>query len=159
MKKRLRPEFSVLASLLILSGIALLLESNSSLKGIHNMWPIFVLMLGMGLIFLFSSNKRDIGLLWLGSFMIMLSILFFYLNFTSWAQLKRLWPLFIAIASISILICYFYNKERILLLMGIFGILLSAAFILIFGISSSLWPVSLIISGIFIYIISIFIRK
>lgn len=159
MKKRLRSEFSVLAGVLILSGIALLFEGNSFFSGIHNLWPIFVLIVGVGLTLLFSSDKREIGLLWLGSMMIMLSIFFFYLNYTSWAQLKKLWPLFITIVSISILLCYFYNREKILLFVGILGILLSAAFILIFGISSSLWPVSLVIAGLFIFIISIFDTK
>lgn len=154
-----KSEFNVLAGLLILSGIALLLEGRGFMPGIHDLWPIFLLVMGIGLTSMFYSNNKDPGLIFLGSIMIMLGILFFYLNFTFWGQLKKLWPLFIAIVGISTCLCYFYNKKKIFMIMGLFGILLSIAFILIFSISALLWPISLIIAGLFIYIISFFDRK
>jgi presenilin-like A22 family membrane protease len=159
MKKRVKPEFNVLAGLLVLSGIALLLEGNGVLLGIHNLWPIFVFVIGLGLSLMFYQGRKDIGLIGLGSFMIMLSIFFFYLNFTSWALLKNLWPVFISIVAVSILLCFLYNKKKIFLVVGLFGVLLSITFILIFGVAESLWPVSLIIAGLLIYIISFFDRK
>lgn len=155
-QKKIRPEFNVLAGLLILSGIALLLEGKGFIPTIHNLWPIFLLITGTGLTILFYTNKKDTGLVFLGSFMILLSILFFYLNFTSWAQLERLWPLFITLIGISTLLCYSYNRKKIFMVIGLLGILLSAAFILIFSISVELWPISLIIVGLSIYIISFF---
>lgn len=157
--RRGKSEFNILAGLLILSGIALLVEGSGFLQGIHNLWPMFIFVIGLGLVLMFYQNKRDVGLIGLGASMIMLSIFFFYLNFTSWVILKDLWSIFIAIFSVSILLCYFYNKKRIFLIIGLFGILLSIAFILIFAVSVSLWPVSLIIAGLFIYIISFFDRK
>ena len=157
--RRGKSEFSILAGLLILSGIALLLESKGYFTGIHNLWPMFVFVVGLGLSLMFYSDKRDVGLIGLGSFMIMISIFFFYLNFSSWAKLKTLWSLFIAIVGISLLICSIYSRKRIFLLVGLFAILLSIAFILIFAVSYSLWPISLIIAGLFIYIISFFDRK
>ncbi len=159
MKKRVKSEFNILAGLLVLSGIALLLEGNGILLGVHNLWPIFVFIIGLGLTLTFFQSKKDIGLIGLGSLMVMLSIFFFYLNFTSWALLKSLWPVFISIFGISVLLCYLYNKKRIFLIVGMFGILLSITFILIFGVAESLWPVSLIIAGLLIYLISFFDRK
>lgn len=154
-----KSEFNILAALLILSGIALLLEAQGIFSGIHNLWPMFVLVIGMGLTLMFYQDKRDVGLVAIGSFMILISVFFLYLNYTSWLQLKRLWPLFIAIVGLSTFICSFYNKKRIFFVVGLFGILLSATFILIFTVSVLLWPVSLIIAGLFIFIISFFDRK
>lgn len=154
-----KSEFNILAGLLILSGIALLVEGRGFLQGLHNLWPMFVFVVGLGLVLMFYSSKRDVGLLGIGSFMIMLSIFFFYLNFNSWAILKDLWSIFIAITGISLIICSAYSRKRIFLIIGLFGVLLSIAFILIFAVSVSLWPVSMIIAGLFIYIISFFDRK
>ncbi len=157
-RKRVRNEFGVLAFVLIFSGIALLLESFGFLAGISNLWPIFPLIIGIGLLMLFQAQK-DIGLLWLGSFLMIISIFFFYLNFTSWTQLTRLWPAFIAIFGMSFLICYFFNKSRIFLVVSLFALFLSTTFVVIFGLSPKLWPVSLIIAGLFIYAIALFDRK
>jgi hypothetical protein len=149
-------EFGVIASLLLISGIALLLEGNGILPGIHNLWPMFTLVIGMGLFLMFYQDRRDVGLIGLGSFVIMTSILFFYLNYTTWAKLKDWWACFIFFVGASLIICSIYNRKRIFFLVGLFGILLSIAFILIFAVSATLWPVSLIIAGIFIFIISRF---
>lgn len=159
MRKRGKSEFNILAGLLVLSGVALLLEGNGVLLGIHNLWPVFVFTIGLGLTLMFYQGKKDFGLIGLGSLMVMLSIFFFYLNFTSWALLKSLWPVFISIVAVSILVCFLYNKKKIFLIIGLFGVLLSITFILIFGVAESLWPVSLVIAGLFIYIISFFDRK
>jgi hypothetical protein len=153
MKKSVRNEFTVLAFVLVISGILLLFEVFGYLSGISRFWPIFPLIIGIGLLMLFQKQE-DIGLLWLGSFLIINSILFFYLNFTSWKRLTKLWPLFITIFGTSSLLCYFSNKNKIILIISLFTIFLSIAFILIFGLSPQLWPVSLIIAGIFIYLVS-----
>jgi hypothetical protein len=159
MKKKVNHEFNVLAGLFILIGVLLILENNGILPGIHKFWPALLSLLGIGMTLLFFSDKKDVGLLWFGSFMLMLSIFFFYLNFNSWSALKSLWPIFITILGVSAFICYFPNKNRVLLFLGLFGIMLSAAFILIFSVSESLWPVSLIVTGLFIYIVSFFGKK
>ncbi|MFH1249010.1 MAG: hypothetical protein V1660_02570 [archaeon] len=151
-----RYEFGVIAVLFLISGIALLLEGQGILPGIHNLWPMFVFVVGMGLSLMFYQDCKDVGLLGLGSFLLMTSILFFYLNYTSWVKLKEWWASFIFIVGASLIICSIYSRKRIFFLVGLFGILLSIAFILIFAVSASLWPVSLIIAGIFILIISRF---
>ena len=156
--KAVRNEFIVLAFALVITGFLLLFESFGFLGGISRLWPIFSLIIGIGLIMLLK-NQEDAGLLWLGSLMIMLSLFFFYLNFTSWKQLARLWPVFIAIFGLAFLFCYLINKNRAILITSLFTILLSIAFILIFSLSIKLWPVSLIIAGIFLYIISKFNNK
>ncbi|MBS3090477.1 hypothetical protein J4433_01770 [Candidatus Pacearchaeota archaeon] len=151
--KVVRNEFVVLASSLVITGFLLLFESFGYLNGISRLWPVFSLIIGIGLAMLFR-NQGDTGLLWLGSLMIMLSLFFFYLNFTSWRRLAMLWPVFIAIFGLAFLFCYSINKNRAVLIASIFTILLSIAFILIFSLSIKLWPISLIIAGIFMYIVS-----
>lgn len=157
-KKKVRNEFNILAFVLIFSGLVLLLESFGFLTGISNLWPIFPFIIGIGLLMLFKT-QRDIGLAWLGSFLVMLSLFFFYLNFTTWKQLVKLWPVFIAIFGLSFIACYFGERKKVFVVIGLFALLLSTAFTMIFGLSPRLWPVSLIIAGIFIYIISLSDKK
>lgn len=146
----------ILATVFILSGVALLFESFGIAKGVHNIWPIFSFIIGLGFLLLNKKQrKRDIVLTIIGWFMMLSSLLFVYLNLTSWTQVAFLWPVFITFAGISFLAVHRNNKSKKFLYMGIGGILLSLIFIFIFGVSASLWPVSLIVAGIFLYIISI----
>ncbi|MFH0832004.1 MAG: hypothetical protein V1886_04040, partial [archaeon] len=58
-KKIVRNEFAVLASSLVIIGFLLLLESFSFLSGISSFWPVFPLIIGIGLIMLFQNQKDE----------------------------------------------------------------------------------------------------
>lgn len=152
-RKGARNKFNILAFSLMLGGFLLLFESLGFIEGVSRLWPLLALIMGIGFFTLFNHQK-EIGFLWLGSFIMMLSIFFLYLNFTSWKQLVKLWPIFIAIFGLSFLSCYLKEKKKMFILVSLFAILLSAAFIIIFNLSVRLWPISLIIAGLFIYVIS-----
>ena len=91
----------VLAVLFIFAGIILLLENFNILVGVSKLWPIVIFLLGLGFVMLFfERRKQDSVLLWIGSFLMMISVLFGYLNYTSWRLLAYLWPVFLGIVGI-----------------------------------------------------------
>jgi len=140
----------VFAFILIVIGMIFLLDSLEIIAGISKMWPIFVFLLGLGFLMLFypeKNKKRNALQLGIATGLILLSILFFYLNFTAWVKLAKLWPIFLIIVGLSIGICYFTLKRVIFLYTGLILIMLGIVFYLVFAISTRLWPVSLILVG------------
>ena len=95
----------VFAFILIVIGMIFLLDSLEIIAGISKMWPIFVFLLGLGFLMLFypeKNKKRNALQLGIATGLILLSILFFYLNFTAWVKLAKLWPIFLIIVGFSI---------------------------------------------------------
>ena len=139
----------ILSFFLILIGIIFLLDLFEIIPGISKIWPVFILLLGFGfwLIF-FSKKKSNIAELGAGTFLVALSILFFYLNFTTWTQISELWPIFLVIFGFLIFVCYFSIKSKIFLYIGLLLMILGVVFYLVFAISAKLWPISLILLGI-----------
>jgi hypothetical protein len=146
-------EFRLLAILSVVVGAFLLLEHFGVLTGVHVLWPVFPAFVGTGLLVLFYQRRRhDLVLTGIGSFLIGASILFFICNFTSWLILTRAWPAFIALVGVSSVIASFYARRasRPLWISGGSLILLALVFFLVFGINPGLWPVSLIVFGLWI---------
>ena len=152
---RRRGEFAVLAILCIMSGVVLMLDNIGIITGIWRLWPIFPFFLGLGGIwFSGRTGKRDLLTLGIGAFLILSSILFFILNFTSWKLLATAWPVFIGIFGITILIvAYFSRARQWLAISGLFSIFLATIFFMVFAVNAKLWPVSLVLFGIWILLI------
>jgi hypothetical protein len=139
----------VLAVVILIAGAALTLENLGIISGVSKLWPSFVLILGIGFAVLFFDRKKsDLAVLWLGSALILLGVFFFYLNFTSWTKIAKLWPLFLGIAGVSFLVLYAKGRIGIFLFLAVALIMLSAVFYLVFGVSLMLWPLSLVAFGI-----------
>jgi len=151
--------FNILAAILILLGIILLLENFHIVDGAWLIWPLVPLILGIGFTMLFFRTKKDLMLLGLGSFITLISLFFFYLNFTRWSLLAHLWPVFIVILGLTFLACWIHSKKRVLLYLAMLLIALGISFILIFAISARLWPITLILTGASFIIISFFDKR
>ena len=150
----------VLSLVLILSGTIITLENLNIIKGVINHWPIFPLILGLGFTLLFFSRKKtDSALMWISSFLILSSIFFYYLNFTSWKILSYLWPFFLAIIGLSFLTTGYYTNNKLLYYFSFLFIILFLSLFLVFSISISLWPLSLVILGISLLTIEYFNTK
>jgi hypothetical protein len=68
-----------LASLLVIVGLLVTLENFQIIKGISYHWPIFLLITGCGFVLLFlQGHKTDLAKLWLGTFIFILGIFFYY---------------------------------------------------------------------------------
>lgn len=138
----------ILALVFILAGAVLTLENMNIISGVSKLWPMFPLIVGAGFLILFFERKAgDLALLYLGSALCQLSIFFFYLNFTSWAKLVTLWPVFLCVAGLSFLSIYFNSRIRFFSILGVSLVLLAGVFFLVFGVSHNLWPLSFVAFG------------
>ena len=157
---RKKRTLGVLALLFILVGIILILENFGVLMGISKLWPVILLLLGLGFVMLFFERKKqDTVLLWIGSFLMMVSVLFGYLNHTSWMLLAYLWPVFLALVGLSFFFISFYTEGRVFryLTLGFFGLFLALFFV--FTVSLRLWPVSLIVFGLSLIVVDYFNKR
>jgi len=150
--------FKVLAITCIVVGTLMLIENFGYLVGIHKLWPVFPFTLGLGFLLLYKNIKikkhKDLGLLFLGIYICLNSLFFLFLNMTSWRLLARWWPVFIAIFGLTTLLCHHYHKKKIYMYSGLFLLFTATTFIFVFGISVKLWPICLILLGIFIYLLT-----
>lgn len=153
-----RPTTSILAILCIISGSILLFESYGYFEGIYRIWPVFPLIMGIGFLLLFfQKSGHDSALLGIGTYLVLVSALFFFLNFTSWSILANIWPLFIGFLGLSFLAPIIWaGKRGVFILIAFFLLFLCGAFLLVFTIDTRLWPISLVLLGICLLLIGKF---
>jgi len=138
----------ILALVFILAGAVLSLENMHIISGVSRLWPVFPLIVGAGFCILFLEKRaKDLALLYLGASLCQSSILFFYLNFTTWTKLSTLWPAFLGIAGVSFVAIYAISQIRLFAILGVSLCLLAAVFYLVFGVSHNLWPLSFVAFG------------
>lgn len=130
-----------LAYILIIIGILLALDSYIGTSVFLNLWPLLVLMLGIGFIGIYSKGKRrGFTYLVIGIYMILFTLLALYCNFTSWALLAIYWPIFITFLGIVFIAIFIYKKtSRVTLFLGLILIFLSLYFFIIFSIGNNAW--------------------
>lgn len=146
-----------LALIFIFAGTGLTMENLKLIAGFSVHWPVCLLVLGAGLILLFyHRNKIDEVLIWLGSFIFLLGLFFYYLNFTSWHDLAFLWPVFLGLAGFSFLAVGLIRRNRIFTYLGIIFISLFLTFTLVFTVSKDLWPMSFVVFGVCLLFIEIY---
>lgn len=137
-----------LAVILMAVGALLTLENLGLVGGVSRHWPIFLLLLGAGFLLLYRSRQSgDAVLLWLGTFILSNGAFFYYLNYTSWRLLGRLWPVFLGLVGLSFLAV---GLERRRLLFQVFSVVfvgLFLVFTMVFAVSLKLWPVSFMVFG------------
>jgi hypothetical protein len=142
------------ATILIIVGSLILLENFQIIRGISIHWPIFLLITGGGFVLLFFQRDHvDQVLLWLGSFIFILGVFFYYLNFTSWDRLSSLWPFFLGIIGFSFLSVGMFTRKKIFAYFAIFFIALFIVFTLVYSVSIKLWPISFVVFGICLLIL------
>ena len=139
----------VLAVVFIAAGAALTLENMGVVSGASKLWPGFVLILAAGFLILFFERRTDdLALLFLGTILSLLGVFFFYLNYTTWSKMSKLWPVFLGIAGAGFLTMYLKSRDRLFLFISVALIMLAGVFFLVFGVSLHLWPLSLVAFGI-----------
>lgn len=146
MRKRSGTAF--LAVILIITGIVVTLENFRFLNGISRHWPALMLILGTGFALLYFQRKRqDQVLIWLGTFIGLLGLFFYYLNFTTWKSLSHDWPVFLLIIGISFIPVAASGKKMIYVLSSLSFITLFLIFFMVFKVSTKLWPLSFLFLG------------
>ncbi|MCJ7579713.1 MAG: hypothetical protein MUP98_04160, partial [Candidatus Aminicenantes bacterium] len=115
---------------------------------------------GCGFVMLFfHGNKTDMVKLWLGTFVFILGIFFYYLNFAEWAGLSSLWPVFLGIVGLSFLSIGVISKTKIYNYFALSFIALFIIFTLVFSISFRLWPLSFVVFGISLFFLDYWQNK
>jgi len=148
-------QFDIVAIVLISCTPLLLLETFGVTKGMYKIWPIFPFVFGLGSVLVALRPENRFPLMTgIGSFLILCSLFFFYLNLTSWSELATLWPVFVILLGLSLIISSYINKSNIVRVSGIGTSLLGISFTFIFTISYSFWPLSIALAGILILIIN-----
>lgn len=156
MEMRKAGRLDILSILCVLVGGYLLLENFGLFKGYAGFgWPLTVTLAGIALfIGGWGRGRYGQGAVGIGTFLILSSILFLYLNLTSWSLMKEMWTLFIGFLGVSIIASGFRTKQnRLFFYLGIILILLSLTFYLIFGIDPKLWPISLVLLGVSLFLL------
>ncbi len=130
-----------LAYILILIGLLLAFDSYMGVSIFLNLWPVLVLVLGIGFIGIYSKGRRrGFTYLVIGIYLILFTLLALYCNFTSWALISILWPIFITFLGIVFITIFIYKKtSRAMLFLGMLMVFLSLYFFVIFSIGSNAW--------------------
>ena len=138
-----------LAYLLVFIGLLLAADSYWGISLFLNLWPLLVLMLGIGFIGIFTKQKRrGFTYLVIGIYLVLFTFLALYCNFTSWGILSQYWPIFITFLGIVFISIFVYKKtSRAMLFIGLTLIFLSLYFFLIFSIGSNAWWTIFVLVG------------
>lgn len=149
-----------LSVILMAVGALLTLENLGLVPGVSRHWPMFLLILGGGFLLLYRSRQSgDAVLLWLGSFVLSLGVFFYYLNFTSWRLLGRLWPVFLGLVGLSFLALALDRRSRLFGAFAVAFIGLFLVFTMVFAVSLKLWPVSFLVFGVALLILELIQRS
>jgi hypothetical protein len=138
-----------LGILLSVIGVFLAIDSFTDAVVLYKLWPLLLTLLGTGFFGIYIQRARREGsYISVGTFIVGLSALALYCNFTSWNTLSSLWPVFIALLGVSMVTCYLFgNRRPAILLTGLLFISLAIAFYLIFSFNNSLWWTIFILAG------------
>ena len=75
---------------------------------IHEIWPIFFMILGIAFFILFIVKPQDWGVLIPGSIFLFLGVIFLARNFHYWRALEliqRYWPLLLIVIGVGVILC------------------------------------------------------
>jgi len=166
------------AVILIALGILFLLINLNVLQGvgIGQLWPIFPIVLGIGMwTQYFAGRMRDPGLVTGGTIFLLVGLFFFLftlevnvpgLGRMHWGRMADLWPAFPTIVGVALLLQWLAGGLRdtallipvaILLAVGLGGFAFTLANFPTFRIIADYWPVALILIGVAVLVRS-FIR-
>lgn len=145
--------------ILIVFGMLIIL---ARVFGIHmlrpwEMWPLFILLPGLGFEFAYFSTKRNPGILVPGGILTTIGCLFIFEIMTRWTFSAYTWPIYILAVAIGLFQLYWFGEKQSALLIPI-GILTAVAIVsfwsMIFGNffswmnKSLVFPILLIVLGI-----------
>jgi hypothetical protein len=152
--ERIKRSFSIG---LIVLGVFFLLGNLFFGWGMEIFWPIFPLLVSFFFFYLYFSKVKESvgveGVLIPGVILLVVSLLFFFLNFTGWDLMQYLWPTFPLSVGLSFLVAEYASAEA----KGLRGaakflIYFSIVFYVLGLISYRVWPLVLILIGIYLIV-------
>lgn len=139
-----------LGVLLIIIGVLLAIDVLCSLSFIYKLWPLLLLLLGIGFCGIYRQRSRKEAIyIGIGSYFLGLTGIFLYCSLISWEILATIWPSFITLLGISLCLGYVGGRRKpLLLLAGLIFLSISAVFFFVFTIDYQLWWTVFILTGI-----------
>lgn len=144
-----RSSLNILAGAFIVAGLILMLENLKVIEGVSRLWPVVLFIVGGGFLLLFRDRgRRDSVLVWLGVFFLCLGAFFQYLSFAGWDRMATQWPVFLLILAICFAVASRFTRHGMVMvyIATVFTVLFGSLY-LVFGVSLSLWPFSLVAFG------------
>ncbi len=122
------------------------------------LWPVFVLVPGLAFEWSYFSTRRAPGVLVPGGILTTLGLLFLFETNTLWFFSAYTWPVYILAPAIGLFQLYLYGGQHKALLIPVSILTIVAAFsfsstlfgILFFTNGSIIWPIALVLVGLFI---------
>lgn len=147
--KKALSSYGRLGILLIGIGAVLAIDSITERTVMYKMWPLLCTVSGIGFIGIYQQrSRREASYIGVGSFLIQLSALFLYCNFTSWSILATLWPFFIGMLGVSMIVGFLFgNRSSVLLLSSLLFVSIATVFFLVFSFNHHLWWSIFILAG------------
>lgn len=137
---------------LVILGIVFALIQYSSLRW-DSFWPLILVAGGLLFFAHFLTDRSNYRSLMPGAILLIIGILFFYLTLTSWLKMEYLWPTFILAPGIGFLLIYIFNpKKNNSWVPALILILLAIVFYAQFFTQLRIWPIFLIIIGLYLII-------
>lgn len=140
----------VLGSIFVLIGL-MFLSTNFWEFDWEQLWPLFMMVAGMGFLVGYFTNRNNYGLLMPATLMLLYGSLFLYCALTDWNNMEYLWPTFVLGPGLGLLMMYVGGRrESGLLIPSSILVGLSAIFFVVFGPFQDYaryWPVLLILAG------------
>jgi hypothetical protein len=143
--------FSVFSGIaIIVIGLLFLISTISPLNMGH-LWPVFLLLPGCLFCAGYFQNRKNTGLLFPGSFLIIIGLFFYYCIIAGWTKMGRLWPVFIWAPGAGFMAMYFGGKHEkgLVYAAGILGFLGFIFFMITFKFRH-FWPILLMAAGFFL---------
>ncbi|MFW6114279.1 MAG: hypothetical protein ACOC7K_00895 [bacterium] len=143
-----------LGILLVVIGILLALDTFFQLAIVDKLWPLLIAMVGGGLIAIFlKGNARVPTFLVVGVYLLCFSGLALFCNFTTWAAMASLWPLFITFLGVVFLALYVFREKRHgYLLAGLLLVSISVVFCVNLALDSDWWWTIFVLAGVSILV-------
>ena len=139
---------------LIILGILFLFENFGYIEfNFKDVWPVFVILAGVGFWIGFLQDRKNSGLLMPGSILLIYGLMFFYCSLNGWGYMSDLWPGFIIGPGIGFFMMYLFGeKEKGLLIPASILTGIGALFLISHSGIWRYWPVALIIIGIILIV-------
>ena len=142
------------ALMLICIGLLLSIDTYLGRPVVYKFWPVLIAILAIGFFGIFlRRNRREPAFMGLGVYLTCFTAIALYCNFTSWANLMLLWPLFITTLGLSFIAMFLFSQKKYaFLLLGLLFFSISAVFFVVFSLGGQYWWIVFILVGLSILV-------
>ncbi len=135
---------------LILIGLLILLVQFEYFDWAE-LWPLFLIAIGLLFLIGFFINRENYGLLMPAMILMIIGTLFLYMERTTWYNMRGLWPTFIMAPGVGFFFMYFFGPvKNQLWIPGTILVTIAALFFAGEWTVIRYWPVILILLGLYL---------